>query len=91
MEKFDSPQNAIDKLQLNSDYTDAVWRLEFEANQLIGKVNFPKAKWDKAEYLEVITRSYPNYGSGGAVQFVTHSKIKLSRMTNLKTGEVIQF
>ena len=37
-------------MQLNGEKTDAVWRLEFVANQLIGKTSFPKAKWNKAEY-----------------------------------------
>lgn len=67
-------------MQLNKKYNDAIWRLEF-----------PKAKWNSAEYIEVLTRSYPDFGSGGASQFITQYKIKLTRMTNLKTGEVINF
>ena len=82
---------AIDKMQLNKKYNDAIWRLEFDTEQLLGKVKFPKAKWDSAEYIEVLTRSYPDFGSGGASQFITQSKIKSTRMTNLKTGEVITF
>ena len=91
LDKIDNPIEAIDKMQLNKKYNDAIWRLEFDTEQLLGKVKFPKAKWDGAEYIEVLTRSYPNFGSGGASQFITQSKIKLTRMTNLKTGEVITF
>lgn len=91
LDKIDNPIEAIDKMQLNKKYTDAIWRLEFDTEQLLGKVKFPKAKWDNAEYIEVLTRSYPDFGSGGASQFITQSKIKLTRMTNLKTGEVINF
>ena len=91
LDKIDNPIEAIDKMQLNKTYTDAIWRLEFDADQLLGKVKFPKAKWDNAEYIEVLTRSYPDFGSGGASQFITQSKIRLTKMTNLKTGEVINF
>ena len=91
LDKIDNPIEAIDKMQLNKKYNDAIWRLEFDTEQLLGKVKFPKAKWGSAEYIEVLTRSYPDFGSGGASQFITQSKIKLTRMTNLKTGEVITF
>ena len=91
LDRIDEPLKAIDKMQLNAEKTDAVWRLEFDANQLIGKTSFPKAKWNKAEYIEVITRSYPNFGKGGATQFITKSEIRLKRMINLKTGEIINF
>ena len=91
LDRIDDPLKAIDKMQLNAEKTDAVWRLEFDANQLIGKTSFPKAKWNKAEYIEVITRSYPNFGKGGATQFITKSEIRLKRMINLKTGEIINF
>lgn len=91
LDKIDSPIEAIDKMQLNGKFTDAVWRLEFDATQIVGKVKFPKAKWNNAEYIEVLTRSYPNFGSGGASQFITQSEIKLKRMINLKTGEIINF
>ena len=91
LDKIDNPIEAIDKMQLNKKYSDAIWRLEFDTEQLLGKVKFPKAKWDSAEYIEVLTRSYPDFGFGGASQFITQSKIKLTRMINLKTGEVITF
>ena len=91
LDKFDDPIIAIDKMQLNADATDAAWRLEFDATQLIGKTTFPKGKWNNAEYFEVLTRSYPGFGSGGASQFITQSEITLKRMVNLKTGQIINF
>jgi hypothetical protein len=91
LDKFDDPVVAIDKMQLNADATDAVWRLEFDATQLVGKAYFPKAKWNNAEYVEVLTRSYPDFGKGGASQFITQSEITLKRMKNLKTGQIINF
>ena len=91
LDKIDDPLIAIDKMQLNAKYIDAVWRAEFDANQLINKTHIPKAKWNNAEYMEVLTRSYPNFGKGGATQFITQSQIKLKRLINLKTGEIINF
>jgi hypothetical protein len=91
LDKYDDPLIAIDKMQLNAAGTDATWRIEFDAVQLSNKVQFPKGKWNNAEYIEVLTRSYPNFGLGGATQFVTQSEITLKRMVNLKTGEIINF
>lgn len=91
LDKIDDPLIAIDKMQLNSAGTDAVWRAEFEATQLLNKSKFPTAKWNNADYIEVLTRSYPEFGLGGASQFITQSEITLKRLVNLKTGEVITF
>jgi polyhydroxyalkanoate synthesis regulator phasin len=91
LDKFDDPIIAIDKMQLNSKGTDAAWRVEFDATQLTNKAQIPSGKWNNAEYIEVLTRSYPNFGSGGASQFITQSEITLKRLVNLKTGEIINF
>ncbi len=91
LDKYDDPIVAIDKMQLNVEATDAIWRLEFETNQIINSSSFPKGKWNNANYFEVTTRSYPDFGSGGASQFITQSEINLKRMVNLQTGEVINF
>lgn len=91
LDKIDDPIIAIEKFQLNAKYTDAIWRAEFDATQLVGNVTFPKGKWNNTEYIEVLARSYPDFGSGGASQFITQSPIKLNRLVNLKTGEIINF
>lgn len=90
LDKFDNSLTASARMQLPPQ-NNAVWRLEFEGNQLINKVDFPKGKWNNAEYVEVLTRSYPQWGEGGATQLITNSKIRLKRMVNLKTNEVINF
>ena len=91
LDKFDNPIEAISKLQLNGKMTDATWRAEFSADQIKTSVAFPKANWDDAPNIEIITHSYPQYGKGGGTQFVTQETIKLRRLINLKTGEIIIF
>lgn len=44
LDKIDNPIEAIDRMQLNKKYNDAIGRLEFDTEQLLGKVKFPKAK-----------------------------------------------
>ena len=61
LDKFDTPTEAIIKCQLPGD---ATWRAEFDTGQFINNVNFPNAKWNDADYIEVLTRSYPNFGEG---------------------------
>jgi len=94
LDKFDNPTDALKKAQLPQG--DAAWRLEFNANQVAGNVEFPYAKYNSADYLEPICRSFPdlpqpNQGIGGASQFITSSEIKLQKMDNMITGEVIIF
>ena len=60
-------------------------------NVQLEKAFFAKGNWNESEYLEVLARSFPNLGKGGASQFVTQSEVKLTKMVNLKTGEVITF
>lgn len=81
---------AKSKLQLPGN-VEPTWVAEFEGVQILDDVFFPKAKWTKADYLEVTCRSYPENGAGGGGQFITNSEIQVSKMRNLKTGEVIDF
>lgn len=76
------------KLQLPKKPT---WMAEFDGNQIINDVRIPNGKYLNADYKEVLCRSYPNLGEGGASQFITNSEIKIKRLTNLETGEIINF
>ena len=94
LDRFDNPTDALRKAQLPQG--DAAWRLEFDANQIVRNVEFPYAKYKSADYLEPICRSFPDLpqpsqGLGGATQFLTSNEIKLRRMVNIITGEVINF
>ena len=52
-------------------------------------------KYMSAEYKEVLCKSSPEIKSlkleGRGSQFITNSQIKVDRLINLKTGEIIQF
>ena len=76
------------KLQLPKKPT---WVAEFDGNQIISDVRVPNGKYLNADYKEVLCRSYPDLGAGGGSQFITNSPIKVKRLVNLETGEVINF
>lgn len=76
------------KLQLPKKPT---WVAEFDGNQILNDVSIPKGKYLNADYKEVLCRSYPNLGEGGGSQFITNSEIKVKRLINLETGEIINF
>jgi hypothetical protein len=76
------------KLQLPKKPT---WVAEFDGNQITGDVRLPKGKYLTAEYREVLCKSYPDLGEGGGSQFITNNPIKVKRLVNLETGEIINF
>jgi hypothetical protein len=76
------------KLQLPKKPT---WVAEFDGNQILNDVKIPNGKYLTADYKEVLCRSYPKLGEGGGSQFITNSEIKIKRLVNLETGEVILF
>ena len=53
------------------------------------------SKYMTAEYKEVLCKSFPEIKGqkleGRGSQFITNSQIKIDRLINLKTGEIIQF
>ena len=62
---------------------DASIRGSFDTLQIIDDIRIPKGVWGKASWLEPITKSYPEYGAGGATQAVTNQKIKLDSLIDL--------
>lgn len=88
LDKIEDAALAKSILQLPKEPT---WVAEFSSSQIINDVRFPTAKFNNSNYYEVLTRSYPEWGIGGGSQFITNSQIKITRLKNLKTGEVINF
>ena len=62
---------------------DASVKVSFDTLQIIDDINVPYGKWGKASYLEPITKDFPEFGSGGATQVITHSGIKIKSITKL--------
>ena len=62
---------------------DASVRASFDTKQILDDIHIPKNNWNKGNELEPFTKSYPNYGSGGATQAITRSEIKLDEVIQL--------
>lgn len=62
---------------------DASVKVSFDTLQIIDDISIPYGNWGKASYLETITKDFPQFGSGGATQVITHSKIKIDSITKL--------
>ena len=46
-------------------------------------LKFLREKWGKADYLEPITKDFPEFGKGGATQAITHKEIKVDKIEHL--------
>jgi hypothetical protein len=88
LDKIDDVTQAQSILQLPKKPT---WVAEFPSTQILSDARFPTGKFNNADYVEVLTRSYPEWGVGGGSQFITNSQIKVTRLRNLETGEIINF
>ena len=85
-DKFENAIDAADKLQVPHN---AQIRLEFDTKQMIDQIEIPKGKWGTANYLEPIVKDFPNFGSGKATQAITRGQIKIRRIKDLKSGEIL--
>ena len=62
---------------------DASVKVSFDTLQIVDDISVPYGNWGKASYLEPITTDFPQFGSGGATQVITHSRIKIKSITKL--------
>lgn len=87
-DKFDNSIEAQQKLQLYPN--DAIYRVTVDTLDNIDDFKIPNGKWGEAEWLEPITKDFPNWGVGGATQAVTRNSIPgVLEVKNLKTGKVL--
>ncbi|WP_036870559.1 RHS repeat domain-containing protein, partial [Porphyromonas macacae] len=63
---------------------DASVKLSFDTLQIVDDLEIPKRQWGKADYLEPITKDFPEFGRGGATQAITHKEIKVDKIESLK-------
>lgn len=83
LKKFDSASKAQDAFQISSEWSNCKLRGEFDTLQVIDGMYVPKAYGDKGPGLEPFTCCYPEYGKGGAQQFIYKGNI------NFKNVEII--
>ena len=62
---------------------DASVKASFDTLQIVDDVEIPRGKWGKADYLEPITKDFPEFGKGGATQAITHKEIKVDKIEHL--------
>ena len=62
---------------------DASIKVSFDTLQIIDDISVPYGNWGKASYLEPLTTDFPQFGSGGATQVITHSNIKIDSIIKL--------
>ena len=87
VDKYELSTIAKSKLQLLTEPTMVV---EFDANQILSDVKFPYGKGQSANYLEVLAKSYTTGElQGGGSQFITYQQIKIKRVIDLKTNQII--
>ena len=77
-DKFDTPNPKA--LQVPHD---ASVKASFDTLQIVDDVEIPRGKWGKADYLEPITKDFPEFGKGGATQAITHKEIKVDKIEHL--------
>ncbi len=77
--RFESPQQ--EKLQVPHE---AAVVGEFDTLHIIDDIHVPKGKWGEADWLEPVTKDFPQYGEGGATQAITYGNIKLDNVKDLR-------
>ena len=86
--RYDQSMEAREKLQLFPD-NDAGMRIEFDTEQMLDDIQIPRGRYGSADYLEPLTKDYPQYGVGAATQAITNRSIQASQIVDLKTGQSI--
>ena len=84
--KIDDMTQASSKLQVPHD---ARYRADFDTLPYVDKTRIPNGDWSKADYLEPITKDFPGFGQGGATQAVIDGEVAVSKVIDLKTGQVV--
>ncbi|OCL26724.1 hypothetical protein U472_08260 [Orenia metallireducens] len=62
---------------------DASIKGSFDTLQIIDDIKVPYGNWGNANYLEPLTKDFPQFGSGGATQAITNQAIKLDSLEKI--------
>jgi hypothetical protein len=86
--KFESPKSAVDHLQLPTQNNASI-RIEFDTAPIAERIQIPNGNYSRADYLEPITKDFPEFGKGGGYQAITKDSIQAKRIVDLRTNKVI--
>ncbi|MCB0350092.1 MAG: pre-toxin TG domain-containing protein [Bdellovibrionales bacterium] len=86
--KFDRPKSAADHLQLPPQNNASI-RVEFDTAPIAERLQIPNGNYGRADYLEPITKDFPDFGKGGGYQAITKDSIQAKRIVDLRTNKVI--
>jgi hypothetical protein len=76
-------------LQLPTSNTANI-RLEFDSLQFADNVQIPYGFYGRGGSLEPIATTFPKQGAGGGTQVIVNSEIKLKRIVDITTGEILK-
>ena len=65
--------------------TPSHW-VSFDTLPLIDDLMIPSGRWNTTNVLEPITKTFPEWGKGGATQAITNQPIRVDRLAELPTG-----
>jgi hypothetical protein len=88
-ERFESSEVARNKLQLSPPDNNARYRLDLETGPIAERLEIPNGDFGRANYLEPVTKDFPQFGEGGATQAVTRDPFRVNRIIDLKDGSII--
>jgi hypothetical protein len=78
-----SEAKSVLQLQIKPQY-----KVEFNTQQ-ISDLKIPNGNWGRADYLEPVTKDFPEFGESGAAQAITQEGFQAAKITDLITGKVI--
>lgn len=79
-----SKQEVKQLLQLPREPTHAA---TFDTLQLLDDLRIPTGRWNTLEVPEPVTRTFPEWGSGGGSQSITNSVIRIDRINELNASK----
>ena len=78
-----------DELKRGKLLNDARYKIDFDTSQITSRLEIPRGKWGKTDYLEPLTKDYSHFGDGGAAQAIFRGSIKVNSVTDLHTGKIV--
>ena len=85
-DKIDNFADVAGRLQIKHD---GAIRVEFDTRQILDDIKVPYENRNAGTELEPLTKSMSTLGDGGATQAITYKPIRINRIVDTRTGEVV--